>query len=245
MCRHLAYVGSPIPVAWPVLDAPHALVRQAAAPRHQGPTARNADGYGVAWYDPAAGPEPVRIRSTSAIWDDAALPARLAGVNAGALVACVRQASNVYPIEESCTAPFAAGRWLFSHNGYVPGLDGRAGEPLRAGLPEGIAVEAVVDSALVWALVRARLAAGEPPGAALAGTVADVLAEVPEAALNLLLTDGTTIAATVQGRSLFARAGRDDVVVASEPLDDDPAWSSVPPGSLVEGVPGRVSVAAL
>lgn len=223
-----------------MLDAPHALVVQARYPKHQGPTADNRDGYGVAWYGAAA--EPVRIRSTMAIWDDESLPDRIAGVSAPALLASVRQASNVYPIAEACTAPFTAGRWTFSHNGYVPGLDGPAGDALRATLPDGIAPESVVDSALVWALVQARLAAGESAGSALAATVVDVLAAVPDAALNLLVTDGTTIAATARGRSLFVRAGDADALVASEPLDDDAGWRAVPDGSVVEAAPGGVAV---
>ena len=51
--------------------------------------------------------------------------------------------------------------------------------------------------------------------------------------LNLLLTDGRTIAATALGNSLFTTDRCGAVVVASEPLDDDPSWKPVADDSLV------------
>ena len=52
-------------------------------------------------------------------------------------------------------------------------------------------------------------------------------------ALNLLLTDGTAIAATAIDNSLFLRTAP-GLLVASEPLDDDGSWTEVDNGSLVE-----------
>jgi glutamine amidotransferase len=67
--------------------------------------------------------------------------------------------------------------------------------------------------------------------------VANVLASVslvaPESRLNLLLTDGTTVVATTAGHSLSVRRSDDFVLLASEPLDDDPAWRSVPDRTLL------------
>jgi len=57
------------------------------------------------------------------------------------------------------------------------------------------------------------------------------------ATLNLLLHDGQTIVATTLGNSLSVL--RDSglvtggVLVASEPLDEDPAWVDVPDRSVV------------
>ena len=75
MCRHLAYLGTPVPLAQLLFDAPHALARQAWAPRDmRGGGTINADGFGVAWY-PGGGADPVRYRSAAPLWSDAALPA--------------------------------------------------------------------------------------------------------------------------------------------------------------------------
>ena len=77
MCRHLAYVGSPIRLGTLLTDPPFGLVRQSWAPRRQQHGVVNADGFGVGWYpdDPAAGtPEPARgparHRGAGPVWDD-------------------------------------------------------------------------------------------------------------------------------------------------------------------------------
>ena len=107
---------------------------------------------------------------------------------------------------------------------------------------ELLGIEARCDAALVWALVLHRLRDGAPPGRALAATVGDIASLTP-ARLNLLLTDGETLAATTWGESLWHRleAGR-QVVLASEPYDDDPAWTEVPDRSLVLATPDGVDV---
>ncbi|MDP8987886.1 MAG: hypothetical protein M3N11_05995, partial [Actinomycetota bacterium] len=69
---------------------------------------------------------------------------------------------------------------------------------------------------------------------------------------NLVLTDGTSIAATTCGDSLFVLdetgAGSDvggRVTVASEPWDDDGGWREVPDRSLVMATRARVTVEPL
>ncbi len=77
-----------------------------------------------------------------------------------------------------------------------------------------------------------RLDDGATPGAALTDVVRMIRAE-STGALNLLLTDGTDIAATAIDNSLYLRSDP-GLLVASEPLDDDAAWIEVENGSLVE-----------
>ncbi|NGN70213.1 hypothetical protein G5C51_40810, partial [Streptomyces sp. A7024] len=84
--------------------------------------------------------------------------------------------------------------------------DGHAVGPLPAAAL--LDLEAGSDAALLWALVHHRLAAGADPGAALAAVVAQVAAVRPTARLNLLLTDGHTIAATTWGDTLSYRWGQ-------------------------------------
>jgi glutamine amidotransferase len=68
---------------------------------------------------------------------------------------------------------------------------------------------------------------------AIAETVRTVAAAVPGARLNLLLTDGRTAVASTAGHALSVRTGPGSVLISSEPLDDDPAWTGVPDGQLV------------
>jgi gamma-glutamyl hercynylcysteine S-oxide hydrolase len=106
-------------------------------------------------------------------------------------------------------------------------------------------LQARCDTALIWAMVRARLRAGEPQADALAGTVNGIWAAGGTGRFNLLLTDGQTIAATAAGDSLCYRHRPAGVVVASEPSDDDPGWQTVPDGSVVEATIAGVAVRPL
>ncbi|RST17716.1 ergothioneine biosynthesis protein EgtC [Streptomyces sp. WAC05374] len=230
MCRHLACVGPPVPLGALLVEPAHALYRQSWEPRRQRYGTVNADGFGVGWY--AEGdPVPARYRRAGPIWADLSFADLARVVRSGALLAAVRDATLSGADAEAAAAPYAAGPWLFSHNGAVKGWPGSLGG-LAAGLParDLLSLEARNDSALVWALVLHRLRQGDDPAQALAGAVDDVAAAAPGSRLNLLLTDGDTIWATAWGDTLWylTDPGRGRTVVASEPYDDDPAWLEVP-----------------
>ncbi|QKW10337.1 ergothioneine biosynthesis protein EgtC [Streptomyces sp. NA04227] len=234
MCRHVAYVGPPLVLGELLIAQPHALYRQSWEPRHQRHGTVNADGFGVGWY--AEGdPVPARYRRAVPIWSDLSFGDLARVVRSGALLAAVRDATLAGADGEAAAAPFAAERWLFSHNGAVNGWP-QSLAPLAAGLPpaELLSLEARCDSALVWALVLRRLRSGEALGEALAATVREVAEAAPSSRLNLLLTDGTSIAATAWGDSLwFLAEPGERAVVASEPYDDDPRWRQVPEATLL------------
>ena len=141
---------------------------------------------------------------------------------------------------------YASGRWLFSHNGVLEGWPASAAG-LAATLPAGslLGLEARVDSALLWALVRHRLERGLGAADALADTVSALWAAGLAGRFNFLLTDGQEIAATAAGDTLCYRVSGRAVVVASEPGDDEPGWTEVPDGSVVTATPQQVSVAEL
>ncbi|MGW6793702.1 ergothioneine biosynthesis protein EgtC [Streptomyces chartreusis] len=234
MCRHLAYLGPEEPLGRLLVEPPHSLYRQSWAPRRQRYGTVNADGFGVGWYadgDPA----PARYRRAGPIWADLSFADLARVVRSGALLAAVRDATVAGADGEAAAAPFAAGPWLFSHNGAVKGWPGSMA-PLVPGVPpvDLLSMEARNDSAFVWALVLARLRGGDEAGQALADTVVEVAEAAPGSRLNLLLTDGESIAATAWGDTLWylARPGG-GTVVASEPYDDDPHWREVPDRTLL------------
>ncbi|MGW0537149.1 ergothioneine biosynthesis protein EgtC [Streptomyces sp. NPDC003032] len=234
MCRHFAYLGPPVALGSLLVEPAHGLYRQSWAPRRQRYGTVNADGFGVGWYadgDPA----PARYRRTGPIWGDQSFADLARVVRSGALLAAVRDATVAGADGEAAAAPFAAGPWLFSHNGAVTGWP-RSLAALAEGLPpaELLSMEARCDSALVWALVLHRLRRGDEAGQALADTVLEVAEAAPASRLNLLLTDGDTITATAWGDTLWylAEPGR-RTLVASEPYDDDPHWREVPDRTLL------------
>ena len=206
----------------------------------------NADGFGVGWYRACGRCTP------------AALPQRPPDLGGhrrsprsprsppppGCSPRCARRPSGM-PVTSTAAAPFAEGRWLFSHNGVVRGWP-RRWPGSAAGLPvtDLLTLDAPTDSALLWALVRHRLRAGDDPAAVLAESCARVDAAAPGSRLNLLLTDGTAIWATTWTHALSVRAGPGAVTVASEPTDASTGWVAVPDRRLVVATPTAATSSA-
>lgn len=234
MCRHIACVGPSMALGEVLIRPPHGLVRQSWAPRRQRHGTVNADGFGVGWYADGD-PVPGRYRRAGPVWGDETFADLARVVRTTALLAAVRDATESGADGEAAAAPFTAGEVLFSHNGAVKGWPGSMA-PLAGALPpaELLSLTARCDSALVWALVRHRLADGDPLPQAVAGTVLGVASAAPGSRLNLLLTDGTSIVATAWGDTLWYLTGPGPrTVVASEPYDDDPRWREVPDRTLL------------
>ena len=261
MCRHLAYLGPPASLRSLLIDPPHSLYRQAWAPRLQRHGTVNADG----------DPVPARYRRAGPAWGDPSLPDIARVTCSAAVLAAVRSATEGTALGEAAAAPFGAGHWLFSHNGLLDGWPGaaaaiaerapaageNAGDPPVSGPQPRVSaaallsLEAMVDSAFLWALVLERLRAGSAMGAALAATIAAVEAAGGTGRFNFLLTDGHSVAATACGDTLWYRlrgeamSASASVTVASEPSDDEPGWTEVPDRHLLVATAGAVSVQPL
>ncbi|ASO19800.1 glutamine amidotransferase [Actinoalloteichus hoggarensis] len=269
MCRHLAYLGPPVSLAELMFDGANSLAGQSWAPTmmRRGGTV-NVDGFGVGWFPPdAAEPAapgaaeagrrpgarvvsptartvapPLRYRRTGPIWNDHGFAEVATVVRTPAALAAVRSATTGMPISEEACAPFRSGPWLFSHNGVLPGWpDCAAG--LVTDLPAAaLLTEGATDSALLWALLRARIDAGSPPADAVRDLVGEVGELIPGARLNLLLTDGETVFATTWTHSLFVQHAPGRLVVASEPLDEDGDWAEVPDARLLVATRDKVEI---
>jgi glutamine amidotransferase len=241
MCRHIAYVGTTVPLGHILTEPAHSLYRQSWAPRRQRYGTVNADGFGAGWYAPGD-PAPARYRRSGPIWADPTFADIARVVRSGALLGAVRDVTEGCAADESAAAPYAAGPWLFSHNGAIAGWP-KSVAAVADTLPaaELLALEAQCDSALAWALALHQLRAGAEPGEALADATGRLAAAAPGSRLNFLLTDGRIIAATAWGDTLWylARPGH-SLLVASEPHDDDPRWTEVPDRSLLTGDPADV-----
>jgi glutamine amidotransferase len=202
----------------------------------------NADGFGIGWY--ASGdPVPARYRRAVPIWGDPSLPDLARVTRSSAVLAAVRDATVGTALGEAAAAPFASGSWLFSHNGLLAGWPASAAglarvEPL-------LALEAMTDSAFLWALVVDRLRSGTAPDVALAATIEAVEAAGGTGRFNFLLTDGRSIVATTAGDTLWYRRADGGVTVASEPCDDDSGWTEVPDRQLLTAAPSQVTVRPL
>ena len=245
MCRHIAYLGPPVPLRSVLIDPPLGLYRQSWAPRMQLHGTVNADGFGIGWYADGD-PVPARYRRAVPIWGDQSLPDLARVTQSAAVLAAVRSATPGTALGESAVAPFGSGPWLFSHNGRLDGW-GEPPAPLQRLLEtvNPLSLEAVVDSAFLWALVLERLRAGDTPDIALAATIGSIEASGGSGRFNFLFTDGRSIVATTAGDTLWYLRADGAVTVASEPCDDEPGWTQVPDRQVLTAVPSRVTVRPL
>jgi glutamine amidotransferase len=250
MCRHLAYLGPDRTLASLLHEPPRSLEVQSWRPALQRDGAMNADGWGVGWWDTAVRTEPARYRTASPMWTDGSFRSVADVVQAGAVVAAVRSATPPSPIVDTGNAPFSSGPWLFSLNGFVTGFRAGIGEELRRSITvdRAAGIEGSADTEVLFALVLDRLDAGATPTDALVDVTTTVLS-LTGGKLNLLLGDGRAVTATAMGNSLFTLRGSGlatgGVLVASEPLDDDPGWAPVPDGSIVVASIGQVEIRPL
>jgi len=235
MCRHLAYLGPPVPLAELCFDAPHSLRDQARHPRLQIYGDDNPDGWAVAWWDHDALRD---YRTTTPIWQDHEFDGRPVS---GAWMAAARFAAPGSKLDARAAAPLVGDRWMCSLNGIVDGFYDGVGERLRARCSSARRATLVTDSdtEVCFAWFRDRLEDGTQPADAIRGLVKELETETT-GRFNFLVADGRVVVASVVGNSLFVR--RDPLVIASEPLDDGPEWAPLPDRSLVVAQAGSVEV---
>lgn len=248
MCRHIGYLGPPVPVGEILTRGTHSLRTQSWAPREmRGGGTINADGFGVAWWVPGGTEPPVtsRYRNAAPIWTDPAVDEVLPQIHSGAVVAAIRSATVGLPVERAACAPFTHGHWAFSHNGAIPNWrETLTTLAVKFDSPPLLEAESLTDSAALWVILRGLLETVDA-ATALRQIVTAVLEYSPTARLNLLLSDGETLWATTWHHSLSVLVTDTFAVLSSEPYDDDPRWRPIGDRQLVVAAPGRVTVEAL
>ncbi|WP_373047848.1 ergothioneine biosynthesis protein EgtC [Vulgatibacter sp.] len=266
MCRLLGYLGEEAPLGALVSAPPHSLVRQSWQARELVSATVNADGWGAGLYVPGD-PDPCLYTSTLPIWADANVPHLGRALRSRCLVAAVRSATDPLTVAHANTQPFAAGRLVFLHNGFVEGFRTSVRRRLCAALSDerfaGIA--GTTDSEHLFALVLEELdqrgGAGDPAVLleATAAAVARVAAWAKEAGAKahfaVVVADGTSLVALrtatePEPPSLYLHPGGGAIaagtIVASERLDDDERWRRIEPGQgVIATLGGEAAVVEL
>ncbi|MBI2706346.1 MAG: ergothioneine biosynthesis protein EgtC [Actinobacteria bacterium] len=238
MCRFLGYVGPRVEVDALIFAPPFGLERQAWAPRRQQFGNVNADGWGIAWYDLEVRPEPARYRTTVPMWADRNFREMAPLLSSSCVIAAVRDATPGMPVEESGTAPFLSGRYVFAHNGLIDGFRSGVGTMLRRALSteRDSQILGSSDSEVAFAMLLDRIDKGAPLDLAVRETIAEIRS-ISAGRLNFLVSDGDQVVASRAGDSLFVSSSATPhgraTLVASEPLDDGAHWTDVPGESLV------------
>jgi predicted glutamine amidotransferase len=239
---------SPVLATFWLLDAPDRLSAQSH---------RNPDGAGIGVF--GADGRVSLDKSPLPAWEDAQFARDAHHRRGTTFVAHVRYASTG-GLTAANTHPFLQDGRLFAHNGVVQGL-GRLEERL-AELGAGDLVVGDTDSERVFALVTLECRRRGDVTAGLVAAVEWISDNLPLYALNVVLSTATELWALRYPathelyvlereaggpggrRELEARSSRisahsaelattGSVVVASEPMDDDPAWRLLESGELV------------
>lgn len=227
-----------------LIDAPDSLAEQSR---------RNPDGTGVGVFDPAGRPE--LRKQPIAAWQDWAFATEAKVMTGTTFLAHVRYATTGV-LDVANTHPFLQDGRLFEHNGVVEGLD-LLDERLKT---EGVSelVGGQTDSERVFALITAAARRnGGDLTAAIGEAIGWIADTLPVYALNILLSTATDLwalrypdshelyllerprdgALDMRTRRIRAHsehlAQMPSVVVASEPMNDDPRWRLLEPGELV------------
>lgn len=230
-----------------LLDAPDNLALQSR---------RNPDGTGLGAFGADGRPE--LHKQPMAAWQDRAFHSEAHEMTGTTFLAHVRYATTG-ALDVANTHPFLQDGRLFAHNGVVEGLDHLDDRLRELGASDLVAGQ--TDSERVFALITAEIRAnGGDVEAGLVEAVGWVADTLPVYAVNILLATATDLWAlrypdshelylldrrrkpddgTLDLRSHRIRARsehlarRPSVVLASEPMDDDPAWRLLESGELV------------
>jgi len=266
MCRWLGYVGSPIEPRELLYDPERSLIEQSRrhAPNMPVP---NGDGFGLGWYGRRE--VPAVFHSATPAWGDRNLHTLASEILSPMFLAHVRAATGT-PVQETNCHPFAHGRWLFVHNGYVDGYDALRRDMVLAVRPDLFPeIKGTTDSELLFHLALTFGLDQDPIGALerMAGFVEALGAAAGIAAplqMTVGVTDGDRLhaaryasgpevntlhySADIESLRLlypeherFAHFSTEARAVVSEPLVALPgAWHEVPAGSAIVVEKGRV-----
>lgn len=259
MCRWLGYLGSPIEPRELLYDPERSLIEQSR--RHAPDMAvPNGDGFGLGWF--GRRDVPAVFHSATPAWGDRNLHTLASEISSPLFLAHVRAATGT-PVQETNCHPFAYGRWLFVHNGYVDDYARLRRDMMFAVRPDLFGnIKGTTDSELMFHLALTFGLEEDPLGGLerMAGFVESLGAAAGVAEplqMTVGVTDGehlwaaryasgpvaNTLYCSADVESLrrlypaeegFAHFGPDSRVVVSEPLTRLPGvWHEIDAGSAV------------
>ena len=252
MCRWIAYRGETTALEHYVTEPAHSLISQSIHAL-ESTASINGDGFGLGWY--GTHPEPGLYREIRPAWSDENLRYLCRHLQSHLFFAHVRAATGTAITRANCH-PFASGRWLFMHNGFVGGWN-RLRRQVEGLIPDNLYPSRIgtTDSE---AMFLALMGAGDLVGAGAGDPVA--AAEATLARITSLVNQNDPgdrfrfTAALSNGRDLYAfryavndrantlyyRESKNAIVVVSEPLDKDhKTWVAVPENHVLVALAGE------
>jgi predicted glutamine amidotransferase len=235
MCRWIAYRGETTALEHYVTEPAHSLISQSIQAL-ESTASINGDGFGLGWY--GTHPEPGLYREIRPAWSDENLRYLCRHLQSHLFFAHVRAATGT-PITRPNCHPFASGRWLFMHNGFI-GSWSRLRRQVEAMIPDKL-YPARIGTTDSEAIFLAIMGAGvDDPVAATEKTLSRLTDLVNESApadrlrFTAALSNGQDLyafryAVNDRANTLYYRESDQGIVIVSEPLDRDHRnWIAVP-----------------
>ncbi len=239
MCRWIAYRGETTALEHYVTEPEHSLVSQSIHAL-ESTASVNGDGFGMGWY--SHHPEPGLYREIRPAWSDDNLRYLCRHLQSHLFFAHVRAATGT-PITRPNCHPFAAGKWMFMHNGFI-GSWSRLRRRVEAMIPDALYPSRIgtTDSeaiflAIMGAGIDHPVAAAESVLARI-GNLVDETDPADRFRFTAALTNGRDLyafryAVNDKANTLYYRESDRGIVIVSEPYDGLKDWMAVPEGHVV------------
>jgi glutamine amidotransferase len=248
MCRWIAYRGEPISLERYVTEPKHSLVEQSLKAL-ESTASTNGDGFGLGWYDEHHD-DPGIYREVRPAWSDENLRHLCRHIRSHLYFGHVRASTGTPTTRPNCH-PFTHERWMFMHNGQI-GDWSLIRRRVEALIPDEFYRSRVgtTDSEAVFLAILGAGADEDVVGATMR-TLATLADMVRASATNdpirftAALADGRDLYAfryanNGTANSLYYREAGNNVVIVSEPLDEERTnWKVVPPSHLIVARAGK------
>ena len=246
MCRWIAYRGETTSFEPYVTEPEHSLIAQSIRAL-ESTAGTNGDGFGLGWY--GEHPEPGLYRETRPAWSDENLRYLCRHLRSHLFFAHVRAATGTAVTRQNCH-PFACGRWMFMHNGFV-GSWNRLRRKVEQLIPDVFypSRTGTTDSEAVF---LAMMGAGldHDPFAATQRVLSSLCSLVNEddkrerMRFTSAVSNGRDLyafrfAENDNANSLYFRETGNQLIVVSEPFDKEPDWTEVPPNHALIALASR------
>ncbi len=253
MCRWIAYRGETTALEHYVTEPSHSLVSQSIHAL-ESTASVNGDGFGLGWY--GQHPEPGLYREIRPAWSDDNLRYLCRHLQSHLFFAHVRAATGTAITRPNCH-PFASGKWMFMHNGFV-GSWSRLRRRVEALIPDAL-YPARIGTTNSEAIFLAMMGAGMDQPVAAAESVLGLITNLANETdpgdrfrFTAALSNGKDLyafryAVNDKANTLYYRENERGIVIVSEPLDSDlKSWTAVPENTVVIANPkGRARMVPL
>ncbi|MBL7994632.1 ergothioneine biosynthesis protein EgtC [bacterium] len=255
MCRLVIYKGIGTSISKVVLDPPHSLFKQSYDANEMLSGRLNADGFGFGWYNRTLDSAPAVYINTQPIWHDVNVPRMMNKISSELIFAHVRGASDGMPVTSTNTHPFCYKNFLFMHNGAIDDFRTKIFPEIAGNIHPSLwdQIKGNTDSEHVFGLWLSFLDAAKKTTCTLNEQVAALRKTVShleisanknkiDMVLNIGISDGIHVIAMRhhlgnRKATLYylddSTAFRGGKVIASEKLNDETNWKTVPERSIV------------